>query len=240
MNRAHGKLLHGTTVIVIKTRNDLVVAADSKGRRGTAIITSESACKVGNVGLYYYAFAGAINDPETGFNILTPIKEAISQSGSIVEVANRYESMAGSLIAKQVGYYREKYRNFYDSVFKNKSASDVAFFGVEKDALVFHIRFFFVEETPDGKVTIQPKRIDCGADCENGDIILGEREEITKYMAVQPSLLKDVEAIEAVRTLIKEQIKVTPDSVGEPIDIVRLTIKRTEWIQRKKECEAKK
>jgi hypothetical protein len=68
---------------------------------------------------------------------------------------------------------------------------------------------------------------------------LGQNEAIKRFEKTNPNLLKDG-PVKAVRTLISIEIADKPNDVGPPIDVLHITKRGAEWIQKKPECTEKK
>ena len=66
--------------------------------------------------------------------------------------------------------------------------------------------------------------------------VIGQRDEIVKFRDQNKGLFNTLDLVTSARMLVQMQIDATPDSVGPPIDIIRLTPSSTEWIQKKPEC----
>ena len=80
---------------------------------------------------------------------------------------------------------------------------------------------------------------DCDARCrtEYATRFLGETEAIDGVPEETPGFWKPG-LVPGVRTLIETQIAAREEYVGPPIDILRITPKRFEWIERKPLCDA--
>ena len=68
-------------------------------------------------------------------------------------------------------------------------------------------------------------------------LVVGQCDAIDKFRDQNKGYFKRLDPVTSARMLVQMQIDATPDSVGPPIDIIRLTPNSTEWIQKKPECK---
>jgi hypothetical protein len=64
----------------------------------------------------------------------------------------------------------------------------------------------------------------------------GETRHISTFLEAHPTHIKDNTATDIIDTLIGVEIENDPESVGPPIDILRLTEDGPSWIRRKEQC----
>jgi hypothetical protein len=112
-------------------------------------------------------------------------------------------------------------------------------FGLEENVLVLLTREFQAAVSDSGKVSLHVnKRHNCpGDDCPLGEIAiyLGAHDAIDRFRGENPDSYA-VGLVKAVRQLVQLEIDDRPDSVGPPIDVLRITKDGPEWIEHKKEC----
>ncbi len=75
---------------------------------------------------------------------------------------------------------------------------------------------------------------DCGADC-NADPYM---TELGSFISTIQSKITpgDSNMIEAANNRVNRKIWRIPEENGPPIDILRITVKGAEWVQKKKKC----
>ncbi len=65
---------------------------------------------------------------------------------------------------------------------------------------------------------------------------MGKHEAIDRDLPKKPGIWKN-DPVEVVRELLQIEVASEPETVGPPIDILRITQRGSEWIQEKEICE---
>jgi hypothetical protein len=64
---------------------------------------------------------------------------------------------------------------------------------------------------------------------------MGKHEAIDRYLPQDPDMWKN-DPVDVVRKLIEIEVTSEHETVGPPIDILRITKEGSEWIQKKDMC----
>ena len=216
-----------TIVLAVRQRGEIVVAADSlrglERPTGERIVTQ--ACKIRNFGDLVFGAAGNYLHPVWTPDLLTDYL-LDSQEPIRLRAARFADEMEARLLR-------------------------VPHNDGEQLALNITYVIGFFEES-------QPVLLSQTAKSVNGDVVVNPVEEIPEGLIVMPgesSLLdQDPSAIVAFKDhpdlstlrlpgilgmfdlIIRRQAWFTPNIVGSPVDIFRLTAGGGEWIQKKREC----
>lgn len=230
-----------TSIVIIKTRQDVLIGADTKVRRFETTgkeATSVSTCKIKQFGGVFVAAAGLVEDTNTGFNIYEAAKSAVEQGGHIAEQALRFENAIGyKLVAEVDSIRRDDPKRF--EVLKTADVLTITFAGLEAGTPSLTFVSFNSSLTPRGAIQINAHQISCpGEVCgiEPAIFFMGDNKAALAYEAKHEKFwLSNPTA--AIRKLIGIEIVDRPEDVGPPIDIVRITKNGARWIQKKPECK---
>lgn len=229
-----------TCVIGRWTPTKITVGADSKRLRSFYIVSGQSihtidkadtTCKIEKVGDMYFAIAGA---PDA-------LSRKISRESCIKE-----KTLSNAFL-----YFKDKMRaelmKFWDSVridainskqpflFTSQvGPAAIMFFGFENHKPLLKIIYFFPISTDINKsigmrLMIVPIP---GDKYQPIPIAIGHYDGIPQY-TLESTWAKD-SADKVIKTLIEAQAKVTPESVGTPIDIIQVTDGGYKWLTKRR------
>jgi hypothetical protein len=245
--------LGATAIALIRTPDEIVAAADSKQTIDVLLpgfVSSRDVCKIHKIrDNFYFAAAGyrGVVDPLTGKAADTPqggiftVEHAVLRSYkadlSIRENVDVFQRSIASFLVKNLGERQQDNPEYFKRNFSILSKSDVVFFGIEREVMVVHHLQFRAHDEP--KVTIIATRWMCPGDCQDPTLVplfLGDRDAMeTKYLA-ETRFNKDEGLPKNVEALVDAAIAANPKSVGEPIDILRITREKSSWTMVKPEC----
>ena len=219
-----------TTVLALRHGDEIIIAADS--RRGlTHLGTGErfqvETCKIQNFGDLVFAHAGRFLDASWNVHLLA---NSLRDSGDPPrERAGRF-ALAVEAHLRRVPRAKRKEHNL--------NIKYVIGFFEDRQPVLFDQRV----TTIDGTIVVDPVN-------ENPDetiVMLGETsfldqspEDVAAFrqeLGVSPALLSDPVAM--LDLSIKYQAHLTPDRVGGPVDMIRMTAAGADWVAgyRKSSC----
>jgi len=229
-----------TTIIAFRTSNELILAADSLNKR---VISGPASlvCKITQIKNVFVTFSGRISAEGTiNFSMIDIARDVFSRIGAVQEKVALYNTKIKSnleLLVNEDRKNKEWFNKLYDT--KDRVISSVIIAVVTESYPIFYAYNYSVAssaeqsariiETP--YISIRP--ITLG----NFDFVLGG--EVNAFIKELPRapLPKSFDSIKNIRTWITKQANAVPDKVGLPVDILRITPSRAEWIQHKKECQ---
>jgi hypothetical protein len=230
-------LSYATSIVVIRTPDHIIVAADSTIRTGYG---RETGCKIMQEGAVYFANAGIVENDHTGFKV-REIAQAAIQHGSSDDVnggARLFSSMAAAPFARALEELRLRHPDFYQRYVKPGSQPLQVVFMRGSPAPAFVVIYFTIESGAGLPVRVISHSVECpGNGCPKGYGVrlLGDNDaaqRVSKEIGFWGS-----GEIEGARKLIESEIVDAPDSVGSPIDILRLDIHGPHWISQKEQCK---
>lgn len=229
-----------TTIVAVKTQNEIVIGADSKVTDTYGNAFSNQACKIIQAGNLFFAYEGLARDKQTGFDIAQIAARAlqlkpnapISEKVSILTgfVASQLFDELPRLKQHDPGTYREKVEG-------GQTFLKILIAGFEGNTPLLFVRQF--RAVPINRQTIGVSIVpdDCLKDCAQGIVVksLGETAAIDGLPEETPGFWEGG-IVEGVRRLIETEIAARSEYVGPPIDILRIDKTGAHWIQKKASC----
>lgn len=226
----------GTAIVAVRTPTEIIVGADSKLTTTDGSIP-ELVCKIYQVGRVFFALAKYAGTRTNGFNVSDVAKEAIKDGGSIADIQTRFHCLIGTPLYRTAQAFKNEDPTGYYECFRDGSILDIVFFGFENQSPVLALSKLTPIFPPYGKtMTVEFHNDMRGEDGDLGCALLGQISAPGTLMKQQPDYVLNIGPAEAVHRLVRLAINECPEWCGEPIDILRVTSKGAEWIQRKQEC----
>ena len=127
---------------------------------------------------------------------------------------------------------------FYEKMFRGKELLQVVMAGMENGTPTIIVMAFESSISPSGELKINVKSRPCpGIACPSSSvyIFMGEHDDIDRYLLTDPGILKD-NPVDVIQKLIEIEVTSKPETVGPPINILRITKGGSEWIQENNTC----
>ena len=217
----------GTSIVVIRTPEHIVVAADSLWlhTKGNATLPPYKDCKMKRVGHIYFTAATVDTDARQVHSIAW---QAMSNAKTIADAAHSFSLKSGELAARTAAHAGQE---LIDTCW-GKSCTEALFFGIESGVpkLVLvkleqvgksreSLRFISHEFSCPGSCPAQPQVILC----------LGQQEEIAKFKNAHPDFLQRNSDQSAVKKLVEIEKDGVPQWVGGAIDVLTLDETGAHW-----------
>ena len=231
---------HATTVVGIRTPEQVVIAADSMGTsRGYRIETTQPVCKIFTVRDAAFAIAGLVKDPAWNFDAENLTAGSLRRQNRLSETANDITKR----LTEMLGSYLERLKPgnpfLYSRLLEGEGGdiTSILLTAYEGDQPVAIGIGFRATEEPGGRVGITATRVACPGDCPTGVMyfFLGERRPIDRYIAEQ-GRDRLLPAYSGAPFLVQLAIDGEPKRVGPPIDVVAIDRQGVSWPARKKGC----
>jgi Proteasome subunit len=145
----------GTTIVVIRTPQEVVIAADSFGTiQGDGLSPStESVCKIYQVNReLFFAVSGLVRDPQSGFSIPKVVGSAAAEGGSVSDILARTESAVIAAVLRELPEVKKRDPAGYEKLIKAKGAVTVMLAGIEKGVPLATSFSLGLERPADGPV----------------------------------------------------------------------------------------
>jgi hypothetical protein len=221
----------GTSIVVIVTKNSVLLAADSKVKINTGKVDSSmsTVCKIYKCNNFYFAIDGYVYQ-EPWYKLDTVVWNAVSSANSFDDAMYKlkvsWKKVLDDLYMKlATGYKEYLLRNYnlinHASVYLIGKKNNIPHFeglkAICEGTTPFDIKTKFMELS----VSSSEISADSVLVCESSIGVL-EGTEFNKLNAIKRPKK------EAIR-IIEERIKTNPHFVGKPIDAIWITDKKTHW-----------
>lgn len=228
-----------TTIVAVRSKKEIVIAADSKVTNTFGDSTGGSACKIVESGGLAFAYAGFARDTETGFSVPEIFGAALRErsglgseaktDGAVNALVLRLESELRTLRTRSPVTFREK--------IEGKTFLRILTAGFERSKPFLFVRLLKFGFRPDGSPGLIITKEDCDEGCK-GKIVtrfLGETDAIDG-LPEETKGFWDQGLAAGARKLVEIQIDARNEYVGPPVDVLRIAPKRSKWIARKPGC----
>ncbi|MVM33285.1 hypothetical protein GO755_24810 [Spirosoma sp. HMF4905] len=222
--------LQATIVVITRTDSLITIGADSKRETvyfdGRPSSWQSDWCKIQKVGPFYYAFVGD-NDSLQRF-----CAEAAARHTHTLD--EFYQAFAEPVRKKYNSYLNWVYRHNQEQFLREHPPRQVVaripLFCFENGKANLFIAVFYVAAVNDQGVFVGYDKLDNPAESYLGYHL--DTEAIKhQYTRLLPS-----DPINYIDRYIKAVVKIQPDHLGGPIDILQLRPTGHRWIRRKKNC----
>jgi hypothetical protein len=175
-------------------------------------------------------------DPE--FDLKETITGGLQGNGSIADKMGNLEKVLVANLIRMAEKARKDNAAYFLTRFVRHPVHTIIVGGLDNGELVLMVRTFRLVISPSGDLSFAIGRFSCPGDCQESvtTIFEGRTKAIRNYLEQHKLFLYFADPVTAVRDLVGLEISEDPSFVGPPVDILRLTRKGVEWIQRKPLC----
>lgn len=217
-----------TTIVIIRTRNLVVIASDSKaqyqGAQGLPQV-----CKIAKQNETYFVVAGIAQDTGRGFFANRIISNAIARSSTFDEQANTVESDMLDALAKELGSMRTENPEEFKFAVTGNTPSTIGLVTVE-DGVPKVVVLSFIYDPATGKISV--KHDSCPGTCggEYSVIQMGHVLPSEEFGKATGS------PVQVATKLVQMEIDREPGEVGPPIEILEIQPGESRWLQDDMNC----
>ena len=213
--------LNATLILAYRDGGEAIIAADSMRTVATTPPVRIAACKILNFGDVVFTGAGDTTLPGDGFSI-----ESITAS------LHERERVGAKTLRERIAKFDQEAITAFERLHEQRRTTrPVTFtyivgFVREGQPVIYSRRLASANGVAEiGEWEILP----------DGEVLVAGQPEVLDHLsgARSPDRPGPVALLEAV---IEHQARRTPNKVGGPVDIIRLTTKGVEWQQRKLGC----
>lgn len=214
-------LSYATSIIVIRTPDHVIVAADSVYRTGYG---QEMGCKIMHEGAVYFANAGIVENDHTGFKV-SQIAQVAIQLGSddVNSSARLFSSMTIVPFTRALEELRLRHPDFYARYATRGPQPLQVVFMRGSLAPAFVVIYFTIESSAGVPVKVKSHSVECpGIGCPDGYGVRLLGDNGAAQRASKAAGFWGAGEIEGARKLVEAEIVDAPDDVRPPIDVLRL------------------
>jgi len=217
--------LTATTIVIIRTPEHIVLAADSlwSYQMGARDLAPRIGCKVRRVGNIY--FTGSTTNVD-GLQMQYLASQAMMTSRSPTAAADRFILDSGQLAARTAAHEKD---SIIDQCWR-RACAEAVFFGLEEGVpTVIQVRF---EQVGDSRESLKLKahKFSCPGHCADRArtiLLFGRTKYIEKVAQKKPEFWQSDE--NAARKLVEVEKNAEPQYVGGPIDVLTLDAEGPHW-----------
>lgn len=229
-----------TSIVAIKNGNDIFIGVDSKMLIENDVAVSH--CKISRMNEVYLVFSGIPSLPASTFNAYTIAEKSFAGSGSIAARLAAFDrAVEGEL---QAAF--EKLRTTDDKLFsrwytddvQTRIAMQVMIAGAEKKETILAMIEYRIVSQKNEPVKLHSIKQDIVTKPGSNQpkiVFLGMHDAIDALLK-QKDFFSDFDEVRNINEWIGAQIAADPALVGGPVDIIKISPKKTKWIQRKEQC----
>jgi hypothetical protein len=222
-----------TTVVVIRTRQRVVIAADSLASNGATPFTM---CKIGvnprfPVSFAIVGYSQLQFGNKSRFSAIDLAEDAISSTANLHDAGRRFESTAAVSLLNALRLMKKNQTKDFERLLQSPEPVQVVFAAVENGVPAFVVSSFSVQDGNGGLTVSQHESACPGSACpygQNQAVILGENGAARRQTA-DVSFWKGLDPLSAARKLVEVAIESHPKTVGPPISIITIDASGTVW-----------
>jgi hypothetical protein len=223
-------IVFGTEIIVIKTDQWVVLAADSLHVRPGG--TPFKACKIRQDTELFWAAAGVESDDITGFKVDTFLAEAIKMHLSVAATLDAVAPRLVGPLRRELPILKEKAPDRYSKLMRGGSVLKLIAVGVRGTQIDAYVKEFGISN---GRVVPQPiKTCEPTGAQQKKCILAPETPEIKQYIETRPEVWNG-DVTQIVDVLMGIGQKADPGYIGPPFSILAVVPGSTQWL-RQNDC----
>lgn len=227
---------NATTLVIIHTGDEIVIAADSLmtlyGRR------PQLTCKIRQHGDIVFATAGLVVSTDGVVDFHTIITNILRRRLPWVEQAAQVEEWLKQPLLRTLRRMQREFPDEFETLLRHGFTFHISLAGFRNGRPALEMREFFAEQRADGTLGLRVERISCPDGCQPQSQVfgVGENSEMMRRLAELSHLPADLPTLAA--DLVAAEIDLHPEHVGPPVDVVKLgTGRGIEWVTLKPACQ---
>jgi hypothetical protein len=213
---------YGTTVIVMRTSDGVLVAADAKVIRPGS--TSPPRCKIHQYGKVFVAIAGISKSEGVGFDTERVVRTALATPGPLLSKMESFRTAASKYLLADVEYEKKSNPPLYERDYKGRRILDVTFASMNGDMPEAVVQTFFV----DGAGTLHDLR---SALADHLVLATGMTNAIKSYTDQNSEWYSQLGPDVAIKKLMELEIASNKDAVGPPLSILEMNRGGARWVE---------
>jgi hypothetical protein len=229
-----------TSIVAIKTGDEIFLGTDSKVLIEKDVAISQ--CKITKMNDIYLVFSGIPALPSTSFNAYETAEKIFAGKGTIHARLDDYDKAVQEKLREAF----EKLRTTNDKLFsrwytedvQNRIAMQVLVAGPEKKGTVLAMLEYRIASQKNEPVKLKAIKQDIVTKPGSGQpkiLFLGMQDAISDLLK-KKDFFSDFDEVRNINEWINAEIAADPQKVGPPVDILKITPKKAQWIQHKSQC----
>lgn len=231
---------YATSIVAIKTGDDIFIGTDSKLLIEKDVAVSQ--CKITRMNDIYLVFSGIPALPASSFNAYEIAEKSFAGKGSVSTRLDAFDKAVQGELQKAFEKLRtndEKlFSRWYTDDVQNRIAMQVLVAAAEKKGTVLAMleyRIMSKKSEPVKLKAIKQNIVTKPGSDQPKILFLGMQDAINALMK-KKDFFSDFDEVRNINEWINAEIAAEPKLVGGPVDIIKISPKKAEWIQHKGQC----
>ena len=231
-----GAPVQATTLAIIRTPDQVIIAADSLLVWYGGDRRPQLTCKLDAHDDVIFAMAGLVMSAESDFDAHAVVNLVLSTPGALEERALVLERLLQGRLLGMLTRIRHELPNLFAEQLESGFVLNVTLAAVRNRVAQLEMRDFYAETAPDGTLQLRVVRVSCPRDCPRPAEVfgVGETAAMMRHVGSLPQLPAGLPTF--AEQLVEIEIAGRPALVGPPVDVVRAGDAGVEWLQRKPAC----
>jgi hypothetical protein len=213
---------YGTTVIVMRTADGILVAADAKVTRQGS--TSPPRCKIHQYGNVFVAIAGVNKNDGAGLDTEQVVRTALATPGPLLSQVESFRTATSKYLLAEVESVKKSNPSLYERGYRGKRILDVTFASTNGDMPEAVVQTFFV----DGAGALHDLRSPLG---DHRVLATGMTSAIKSYTDQNSEWYSQLGPDLAIKKLMELEIASNKDAVGPPVSILKMDAGGAKWVE---------
>jgi hypothetical protein len=228
--------LDATTLAVIRTHNQVIIAGDSLLVWYGGDRRSQLTCKLDVRDDVVFAMAGLVVSPENDFDVQQLMHLVLKTPGTLEERTVVLERLVQGRLLGTLTRIQMELPGLFAKQLASGFVLNVTLAAVRDGVAYLEMRDFYAEVAPDQSIRLRVNRVSCPRECPRPTEVfgVGETAAMMKYLGGLPELPDALPAL--AEQMVEMEIADRPALVGPPVDIVRAGESGIEWLHRKPAC----
>lgn len=229
-----------TSIVAIKTGDDIYIGTDSKVLIEKDVAISQ--CKITRTNNVYMVFSGIPALPASSFNAYEIAENSFSGEGDISARLDSFDkAVQGQLQAafEKLRTTNEKlFSRWYTDDVQNRIAMQALVAGAEKKGTVLAMLEYRIMSGKNEPVKLKAIKQNIQTKPGSGQpkiLFLGMQDAIHALMK-KKDFFSDFDEVRNINEWIQAEAAAEPALVGTPVDILKISPEKTQWIQHKSQC----
>lgn len=231
---------HATSIVAIKTGDDIFIGTDSKMLIEKDVAVNQ--CKITRFGDVYLVFSGIPSLPASNFNAYEIAQKIFSGKGTINDRLTLFDRAVSAKLQEAF----EKLRTTDDKLFSRWYTEDVGtriamqmlVAGPEKKRTVLAMLEYRIASKKNEPVKLETikQNIVTQPGSDRPKILFLGMQDAINVLKKRKDFLSNFDEVSKINEWITAEAKANPALVSGPVDIIKISPKKTEWIQHKDIC----
>jgi len=229
-----------TSIVAIKSGDDIFLGTDSKVLIENDVAFSQ--CKITKMNDVYLVFSGIPSFPASSFNAYEIAEASFAGKGTIGERLAAYDKAVMGNLEKAFEKLRttdaKLFSRWYTADVANRIAMQVLVAGAEKKGttlVMLEYRIMSLQNEPVKLQSIRQDIVTKPGSAQPKILFLGMQDAINDLLK-KKDFFSDFDEVRNINEWIGAEIAAEPMKVGGPVDILKISPKKAQWIQHKSQC----